>query len=227
MAHGSPCAPLGPERALRELARAVAARLPEGWTVRGTTLAMKDGLHRAVRTLGARAPLLVYPLFMADGWFVNSELPRRLAQVGADRCTALAPLGLDPRLHRLALWRARAVARRQGNCADIAVLLAAHGSSGDPRPARAARQAAGALAASGAFREVRVGFVEEPPFLADAARGMGASICLPFFAMRAGHVERDVPTALADAGFTGSLLPPLGADPSIPGLIADALVSNR
>ena len=48
-------------------------------------------------------------------------------------------------------------------------------------------------------------------------------ICLPFFALRAGHVENDIPEALADAGFTGPLLPAIGEHPCVPKLIAASL----
>ncbi len=57
------------------------------------------------------------------------------------------------------------------------------------------------------------GFVEETPSLADAARDLTPAICLPFFALRAGHVVDDVPAALAEAGFTGPLLPAIGEHP--------------
>ena len=51
----------------------------------------------------------------------------------------------------------------------------------------------------------------------------GPAICLPYFASRAGHVEVDVPGALAKAGFPGPLLAPIGADAEVPGIIAAAL----
>jgi sirohydrochlorin ferrochelatase len=73
------------------------------------------------------------------------------------------------------------------------------------------------------FARVVAGFVEEPPYLADAARDLGPAVCLPFFALRAGHVETDVPEALAAAAFDGPLLPEIGAHPDVPALIADAL----
>lgn len=221
VAHGHPSAPEGPEAVLRRLARAVEARLPPGARVLGTTLATPGGLAAAVEAAGDRAPLLVYPFFMADGWFVSSELPRRLARCGAGGARVLPPLGLEPGLQWLAVRRAVGAAWRDS--AGAAVLLAAHGSPSDPRPARSARAAAATLRATRLFHEVRVGFVDEAPFLADAARGMGPAVCLPWFATRAGHVETDLPEALAAAGFDGPLLPPIGTDPSVPALIAAAL----
>jgi sirohydrochlorin ferrochelatase len=52
--------------------------------------------------------------------------------------------------------------------------------------------------------------------------GPGA-LCLPFFAARGGHVIDDLPEALAEAGFSGRLLDPVGLDSRVPGLIAAAL----
>ena len=170
------------------------------------------------------ARLLVYPHFMSDGWFVSEELPRRLSEAGVDDCVILPALGLDPALHRLCLRRAEdALAEYAPGSA--ALLLAAHGSPSDPRPAAAACAAARVLAASGRFREVRVGFVDQEPFLAEAARVDGPALCMPFFATRAGHVDADLPQALARAGFPGPLLEPIGADAGVPAIIAAALTS--
>ncbi|MDT8346035.1 MAG: CbiX/SirB N-terminal domain-containing protein, partial [Thermohalobaculum sp.] len=51
----------------------------------------------------------------------------------------------------------------------------------------------------------------------------GPALCLPLFAGRAGHVEDDLPAALAEARFSGPTLAPIGTDPEIPALIAAAL----
>jgi sirohydrochlorin ferrochelatase len=80
------------------------------------------------------------------------------------------------------------------------------------------------LAESDLFREVRAGFVDQAPTLAEAARMDGPAVCLPYFASRAGHVAVDVPGALAKAGFPGPMLPPIGADAEVPGIIAATLV---
>jgi sirohydrochlorin ferrochelatase len=41
--------------------------------------------------------------------------------------------------------------------------------------------------------------------------------------LQAGHVDDDIPEALQQAGFRGPLLPPLGAHPVVPELIARAI----
>ncbi|MFQ5567327.1 MAG: CbiX/SirB N-terminal domain-containing protein, partial [Paracoccaceae bacterium] len=139
----------------------------------------------------------------------------------------LPAFGLDPAVHRLCLRRAEeAVLGARYAPSEAALLLAAHGSPSDPRPAAAARAAARFMGVSRMFREVRTGFVDQAPFLADAARIDGPALCLPLFASRAGHVAADLPNALTEAEFPGPMLPPIGADAEAPGIIAAALARH-
>ena len=225
VAHGAPSAPAGPERAVRDLAARVGELLP-GWAVGGATLAAPGALEAALAALPQAAPL-VFPLFMSDGWFVHVKLPQRLGEARGGVFEMVRPLGLDPALHRLCLRYARAAAEAAGlPPARTTLLLAAHGSPSDPRPRRAVAAAVAALAGAGVFHEVRAGFLEEAPLLAEAARIEGPALCLPFFAGRAGHVESDVPRALAEAGFEGPLLEAIGHHDDIPGVIATALTTR-
>ncbi len=54
---------------------------------------------------------------------------------------------------------------------------------------------------------------------------MPEALCLPFFAARGGHVVEDLPAALAEAAFRGTVLEPVGLDPRVPALIARAISS--
>jgi sirohydrochlorin ferrochelatase len=223
VAHGAPSAPDGPSRVMRALGASVTALLP-GWTVRGATLAAPGAIAAALEESPEMGRLLVYPHFMADGWFTTEELPRRLGACGAGGFDILPAFGLDSAVLQLCLRRAgEAILAGKYAPGEAALLLAAHGSPADPRPAAAAGAAVRFLARSGLFREVRAGFIDEAPFLADATRIDGPAICLPFFAGRAGHVERDLPVALAEASFPGPVLAPIGADAAVPGVIAAAL----
>jgi len=103
------------------------------------------------------------------------------------------------------------------------LLLAAHGSPTSPASETATRALAATLTARHDFAAVTVGFLEQPPLLARAARNLGPALCLPLFALRAGHVARDLPAALAEAGFTGPLLPAIGEHPAVATLIARAM----
>ena len=209
---------------MHDLAAAVAAVAGPGWAVRGATLAKRGALAEAVGRLPAGAPLFVYPHFMADGWFSTEELPRRLRRAGAAGPVMLPAFGRDPAVHALCRARCDETLTRNGWApGEAALLLAAHGHPSDPRAAASARAAADHLAASGLFREVATGFVDEAPYLTDAARLAAPAICLPYFALRAGHVETDLPEALAEAGFPGPTLEPIGTDAQVPALIAATL----
>ncbi|MDP2087115.1 MAG: CbiX/SirB N-terminal domain-containing protein, partial [Gemmobacter sp.] len=108
--------------------------------------------------------------------------------------------------------------------AACTLLLAAHGSKVSRTSAQSTYAMADHMRALSGFARVAVGFVEEAPFLTDAARDLGPAVCLPFFALRAGHVAGDVPEALEAAGFTGPLLPEIGAQAATARLIAAALL---
>ncbi|MDO5603846.1 MAG: CbiX/SirB N-terminal domain-containing protein [Paracoccus sp. (in: a-proteobacteria)] len=225
IAHGQPSDPAPQEAAIRALAAAVAAAAP-GRQVSGATLAAPGALAQAV----TRAPgALIYPMFMAAGWFTTTELPRRLAQAGAGTgaeagsAQVLAPFGLDPALPGLCARLAGAAAAARGWAArDCTLLLIAHGSGRSRASAQGAQAMAAVLRPS--FARVTTGFIEEPPFLHDAARDLGThAIALPFFATRAGHVTDDIPQALAGAGFSGPCLGPVGLAAPVPALIAAAL----
>jgi len=222
VAHGQPGAP-GPAQAeIARLAGKVAALLP-GWQVRGATLAMPGALDEALAA--ALAPPLVYPLFMSAGWFTTKALPERLdGRAGP----ILMPLGCEPALAGLAAQAIKEAAREQGwPTEQVTLILAAHGSGRSRNPARVSEAFAQALADQLPLAAIRVGFIEQAPRLAEAARAAGpTAFCLPFFAAGGGHVRADIPEALAKAGFGGVLLEPLGLRPEIPALIAKSLAAS-
>lgn len=215
VAHGQPSDPAPAEVDLAALAAAVAELLPN-WKIMSATLADPNSLARAVT--GTHG--LVYPMFMSGGWFTATHLPERLAAVGGKEWRILAPFGLDPRVQTLAVSIAEEATLGQQL---PEVLLAAHGSFRSPAPADVAYSIVDQLVAAG-ISQAKAGFIDQSPRIADVACGFGPNaVCLPFFAAKGGHVVGDLPEALAAANFIGRLLPPLGLDPRVPALIADAL----
>lgn len=216
VAHGQPSDPDPAERALERFAGSVQTHLPD-IAIGSATLAQPGRLESELARLSEEAA--VYPLFMAKGWFVTDALPRRLGPAGL---RLLDPLGSDPDLPAVAAAALRAKAARQSWTAETTgIVLAAHGSGRSREPARAARSFARKLHHLGGFRDIRVGFVEESPTIAEAAVGMGGrSLCLPFFACHGGHAVSDVPADLEQAGFAGRLMPVLGGLPGVPELVA-------
>lgn len=219
IAHGSPADPEPQERAMQALAARVRLWLP-GWQIRGTTLACPGALEAATKAL---PDALIYPFFMAEGFFTRRQLPKRLATAGMKSPHQLPAFGHDPELPALLARTARAAALTHGLPeAQTTLLLAAHGSQVSRASATITEQMAEALRQATRFHVV-TGYVEEDPLLHHAAQIPGPALCLPFFATRAGHVAQDVPQALAEAHFPGPLLPAIGEHPQVAPLIAAAL----
>jgi sirohydrochlorin ferrochelatase len=164
------------------------------------------------------AGLSVFPMFMAGGWFTRVHLPRQLAAAGAQAWQMLEPFGCLEAVQGLAV---DLVAESGASEA----IIAAHGSFKSPVPAAIAARVAGLVAAQG--RRAACGFIDQEPRLA-GLQGFGAdAVCLPFFAAEGGHVVQDIPAALTESGFQGRLLPALGLDARVPGIIAEAAREGR
>nr|WP_304616651.1 CbiX/SirB N-terminal domain-containing protein [Paracoccus sp. (in: a-proteobacteria)] len=159
---------------------------------------------------------------MAEGWFTGIELPRRLTEAGAPGAHITRPFGANPGLDALIVARAhQAAAERGWRPNETTLLLTAHGS----QRSQASYTITTALAERIAphFARVVTGFVEQEPFIADAARGLSRAVSLPFFALRAEHVLEDLPDALDEAGFDGPRLDPIGLDDEAPRMIATSI----
>ncbi|QYZ70583.1 CbiX/SirB N-terminal domain-containing protein [Neotabrizicola shimadae] len=215
VAHGQPSDPGPAARALDALAAKVASHLP-GREVRAATLAEPGALARAV----AGPPGTVLPLFMACGWFSETHLPTRLAQAGGAAWHILPPLGCTPEVQDLTVTLA-AEAAAEG---ATALILAAHGSGRSPMPAAVTRLVASRVSRETAIARAEAAFLEQAPRLSDIAGSFPeTTVCLPWFAAEGGHVAEDLPELLAEGGFRGRILPPVGLDPRLPALIARLL----
>ncbi|NEY90455.1 sirohydrochlorin chelatase [Tabrizicola oligotrophica] len=215
VAHGQPSDPAPAEAALAGLAGQVGALLP-GRAVGSATLAAPGALAAAVARLGPG--LVVFPLFMAGGWFTRVHLPGELARAGAVGWRMLEPFGCLEAVQALAVDLVV-------ETGATAAILAAHGSFKSRVPAAIAGRVAAMVAARGL--RVACGFIDQAPQLAGITGFGPGSVCLPFFAAGGDHVTEDIPAALAKAGFQGRLLPALGLDARVPGLIAEAVREGR
>jgi len=158
VAHGYPSQPGPTEAAMQRLAGAVGAYLP-GWQLRGATLAAPGALEQALD--GLDAPL-IYPFFMAEGWFTKTVLPQRLVQAGRPSLRQLPAFGSDPGLAALVAAQVQAACTAQGwQLQDSA---AAHGSQRARASALGAQGMAAQLAQLLALRDIRCAFVEAHPF---------------------------------------------------------------
>lgn len=223
VAHGQPSTPAPPEAWLREFSVKVAAFLP-GWRVRSATLAAPNSLERQLAGMSAGA--LVFPMFMSDGWFVSKVLPRRLQDAAVQ---ILPPFGFLKTLPDLAANIAKN--RMQTNGWDASkghLLLAAHGSARGDKAAQSTYDFVTILRPRLPDMTISVGFIEQAPFLPDAAKDLPPqSLCLPFFALQGEHCLNDIPQSLTQANFEGDLLPPLGLAQAIPVMVADSIASTK
>ena len=217
VAHGQPSDPERAEAELAILGHSVAGRLL-GRQVATATLAAPGALGVALARLGPGGR--VYPLFMAGGWFTRVHLPKRLSEAGAQGWQVLEPMGCDPAVQELAVQ----VVAEVGGVDQV--ILAAHGSGQSSVPSDIAHHVGGRITVRLGV-PVQVGFIDQSPRLADLRDHGPGAVCLPFFAASGGHVTGDIPEALAQAGFLGRLLPALGLDQRLPGLIAAAVSADQ
>ena len=191
---------------------------------------IEAALGKAVNT-GARR-ILVYPYFMAAGFFVSTRVPQRIAGAGAsERCRMLGPLGADPGLPALVLRRAAAVAvdNLDQPARACRLLLVGHGSKVARASAEATEAVAAALRRAGEFASIETAFLEEAPFLDDVigqdAEGRDArpTVIVGLFNGDGLHAGEDVPAAMQKAkgpvAYTGAV----GAMPEVADLIAVAI----
>lgn len=216
VAHGQPSDPGPTAQDLAALAAQVMQHLP-GWEVRSVTLAEPGALAEVA---GAMPAGVIFPMFMAGGWFTRVQIPARLAEAGVTGWRVLEPFGCAAALHDLAV----AILAEAG---AESVILAAHGSFKSSVPSDVARHVAQRIAAETGIARVEAAFIDQSPQLATMTGFGPGAVCLPFFAAAGGHVTDDIPAALAAAGFQGRILPPVGLDPRVPALIAVEIAAGR
>lgn len=211
VSHGQPSTPAPAEINLAWTAARVSDHLT-GWDVRSATLACNGAIERAMRD-GA----VVFPFFMAKGWFTGKVLPKRL---DGYNYSVTAPFGL---LHGLPAATAQLLQEQFTARPDAPrqVHLAAHGSARGPKAFEATEQFANALRAQLPDVIIKTGYIEQAPYVYETAEALSRdAICLPFFAQSGEHVRDDIPDALNTAGFHGKLLPSLGTCDQAARLIA-------
>ena len=137
----------------------------------------------------------VVPFFMEDGYFARVAVPRALEASGDTRALGLcAPIGSHAGMVALASDRIERF------CAPsrLAILCAGHGSARAPGQAVALHRLAAGLADTKRFGPVRVGLLEEAPFIADTLRDLSQHTVavLGFFAGDGRHVLDDMPALI-------------------------------
>lgn len=218
-----------PNSALRAQAEAVRA-LTGIAAISAGVLKGEPTLEQALAEAIGSGPetIAVYPLFMADGYFVQKVRQRVLALGIAREPKILAPLGLDPGLPDLIVGEALTAAEAAGyDPASSRLLIVGHGSKLGPASATATRKAAARVALTRRFVSVTTAFLEEEPFVEDALRASTApTVVAGFFFGDGMHAGEDVPEAIAETGANAVYTGAIGNSPAVAPLIAAALNKN-
>jgi len=211
----------------RLTAEGVAVEVAAGF-IKGT-----PNVGDAIRALTPR-DVIVYPLFLSDGYFTRIALPRLIENAKHDDSariiTILPPLGLEPALADVIATEAVAAAHVHGiSQGEETIVLLAHGSTEDRASRVAAEQLSERLCKRRRFRDMRVAFLEEPPSLADAVVGVrGPVIVVGLFAGEGMHGANDAKRLVAElAREDVILIGPVGALAGIAGLITAAVAHHR
>lgn len=177
------------------------------------------------------AAIVVYPYFMADGYFVNRVLKHRISAMKLGLTPLFAPpLGLDPRLPELVSSTALKVAANQ-SCpvAEARLLIVGHGSKISRASAAATQSVADAIKDGSGFQSVETAYLEEAPFFSDRLTASRIpTIVSGFFSSGGMHGAEDVASAISDAGVndTATYAGPIGAEPAIADIMLAAILER-
>ncbi len=169
--------------------------------------------------------LAVFPLFMADGYFVQKVRDRINALGLTPEPQILTPLGLAPELPDILVAEALATAAAAAfDAARSRLLVVGHGSKLGPASATATRKVAARAALARRFASVATAFLEEEPFVEDALRASTApTVVAGFFFGDGMHAGEDVPDAIEETGANAVYTGAIGNSPAVAPLIAAAL----
>ncbi|MDE0083630.1 MAG: DR2241 family protein [Gammaproteobacteria bacterium] len=190
-----------------------------------------------------RRDVFVVPVFMSEGYFTRTVVPRELGLSGplghpaGRRVHCCPPVGTSPRIVEIVRDRALRSAAVPGRT-DL--LVVGHGTDRSPSSGDTTRSVAEALAAQGEFRRVRTAFLDQEPRLSEllgaerprADRDAAEVVIVPFFVSRGWHVGTTLPRAMtsgdAHSGGVGHLVritEPVGTHSGLAdvvvGLVAD------
>lgn len=204
-----------------------AAELPHIAVAAGV-LSGEPALEAALADVAQRTagPILLYPFFMAPGYFVNVKIPERLVDAGlSQRCRVLPPFGIEAPLPNIIHDKAKAAADGIGvPAAKARLLLVGHGSKVARASAEVTEAVAACLAGMGGFARIDTAFLEEAPFLDEAlADNTSPTVVVGFFNGDGLHAAEDVPKAIGRFDGAIAYTGPVGAYPEVSALIARSI----
>jgi sirohydrochlorin cobaltochelatase len=197
------------------LTAALAARRVAG-EIRYGLLKGSPTIETALNAFSA-PELIVFPLFLSEGYFAHCVLARRLEEAARMRqrgsIHVLPPLGLDMALGDMIAAGAAAVADKHGLVSrQTTLVLLAHGSSRDSASRLAAERLARHIRERNSFSGVRTAFLEESPALGSVVEAIrGPVVIIGLFTGHGLHGAGDVNAMMnalrrKDTIFAGNLI---------------------
>lgn len=188
------------------------ARLADSLSNRGLVAEVRYGfikgtptIAEAVRGFSAH-DIVVYPLFLSEGYFTRLCLPKILRDASAADSRrifhVLPPLGDDPELGKFIAELVADTAHAHGiPCGQTTVVLLAHGSNTDQASRMSAERLAELVRQSHRFRTAQIALLEGPPALRNAIGGVpGPIVVVGLFAGEGRHGADDGPRLIAELG---------------------------
>lgn len=177
--------------------------------------------------------VVVYPLFLSDGYFMRVVLPRLVEEAKRrDEGRAiriLPPLGLELALADVIADEAVTAAHSRANLpAETSIILLAHGSEKDQASRVATERLAVRARQRQCFYDTRIAFLEETPSLAHAIDGLsGPIIVVGLFAGEGMHGVDDARRLVIELKRDDvMLIGPVGTFAGIEAVIASAVTRH-
>jgi sirohydrochlorin cobaltochelatase len=147
--------------------------------------------------------IYVVPVFISEGYFTQTVIPRELELEGrrtrreGRTIHYCDPVGSHPRMTEALLRRAREVAPNVPLGAT-SLFIVGHGTDLNDNSARAAKEQAARIQALGEYAQVVSSYMEEPPLIAhwDKLSNQSHVVIVPFFIADGLHSYQDIPVLI-------------------------------
>lgn len=152
--------------------------------------------------------VVVVPMAMADGHFVNTVLPDLLSPghqktAGSRPLSRTLPIGTHPEMAALLRARATTVLSQHPfptppRLESVSLMVAGHGTPLHPDSRKAVEMHVASLKNDGRFADVQALFIEEAPLVSDwvSLAQTRHVVVVPFFMQDGPHCQLDIPIAL-------------------------------
>ena len=174
----------------------------------------EPSLRQVLRTC-AYTDVTVIPMFISEGYFTETVIPRELGlghqgavppegvarSIGGRTVRYTRPYGVHPAMTDVILERAREVLP-DADGQDTALVIIGHGTTRSENSNKVVYQNADLLRERGIFSEVHALFLDEEPKVADWRERVSAKkvVMVPFFASEGWHTLETIPEDLSLSG---------------------------